>query len=149
MEKISKKLEKAMRSLFSTKPMKFSRIVVHKSVVDNIREFARANHPNEFVALLQGKVKSGKLVVEGLIYQPFSGSKSSSWMRINVPSLSGLIGSVHSHPSSSTKPSNTDLQFFNKNGIIHLITAYPYKEGNLACYDLFGNKQKFEVDKSS
>ncbi|MFH1211253.1 MAG: Mov34/MPN/PAD-1 family protein [archaeon] len=146
MEKLSDKLKKAMMKLFSLDLPKFSNIEIQRTVIENIIDFARTNYPKEFSALLSGQVKDKKLVIEGVIYQPYTGTKSSSWMRINVPMPSRIVGSVHSHPSSSVRPSDADLQFFRKNGVVNLIIGYPYRPNNIACYDYDGNRQPFYID---
>ena len=146
MEKISDKIKRFLTKFFLLDIPKFSKVVVNKSVIENMMDFAKANYPKEFVALLSGEVKNDKLIVEGLVYQPYTGTKSSSWMRINLPSHSRVVGSVHSHPSSSTRPSNADLQFFSKNGVMHFIIGYPYRPTDIACYDLYGEIRKFYID---
>jgi len=146
MGKLSNKLTRFIEKLFSLDLPKFSKIVIHKSVIDDIIDFAKSNYPKEFVALLKGEIKEGKLTLDGLIYQPYTGTKSSSWMRINVPSMSNVVGSVHSHPSQHSKPSNADLQFFRKNGVVHLIIDYPYRINDITCYDFYGNRLQFKVE---
>jgi proteasome lid subunit RPN8/RPN11 len=147
MKNISDKFKRFMEKLFLLEAPKFSRISIKQSVVDNIIDFAKANYPHEFIAILSGQAKDEKLTINSLIYQPYNSSEKSSWVRINIPSMSNVIGSVHSHPSSSLKPSNADLQFFNKNGVVHMIIGYPYRPQDIACYDSSGNRQNFEIDK--
>lgn len=146
MEKLSDKLKRLMTKLFSLDIPKFSKIIIYQSVIDNIIDFAKSNYPKEFIALLSGEVKDSTLNINSLIYQPFSGSKRSSSMKINLPAFSKVVGSVHSHPSQNSTPSVADLQFFNKNGIIHLIIHYPYREVDISCYDLQGNIQPFSIN---
>ncbi len=136
-----------MIRLFSLELPKFSKIVMCESVIENIIDFAKSNYPKEFVALLRGEVKDGKLIVDGLIYQPFVSSKRASSIKLDVPTLSKVVGSVHSHPSSYTEPSNADLQFFNKTGMVHLIIGFPYRDKDIACYDFKGNMQNFGITK--
>ncbi len=145
MDRISKTIRGWLTKLFSLELPQFSKITIQQSVIDNIIEIAKENSPKEFVALLEGKVRNNNLVVYGLVYQPFHASERSTLMRMNLPTISHVVGSVHSHPSSNTRPSNADLTFFNKSGVVHLIIGYPYKKENIAGYDLYGNKAEFEV----
>ncbi|MBR9703370.1 hypothetical protein GOV10_04995, partial [Candidatus Woesearchaeota archaeon] len=49
------------------------------------------------------------------------------------------VGTVHSHPSSSTRWSRADLRLFNKFGWVHAIIGRPYKAENMVFYDKNGN----------
>mgnify|MGYP001606496819 CR=1 FL=1 len=51
-----------------------------------------------------------------------------------------IIGSVHSHPSPSTRPSSADLGFFSRMGKVHLILGHPYRESSFSAYDSGGRK---------
>jgi len=139
---------KFFEKIFGLDKLKFSEVVINRSVIDSIVDLARGSYPNEFIALLQGNVKNKKLIIDGLVYQPYDASRISTIMKMNVPSLSRVVGSVHSHPSKSG-PSSTDLLSFNKRGAIHLIIGYPYSVKDINCYDFEGNKLEFGVDKNN
>jgi len=115
------------------------------TLCETMCEFARQMHPKEFVALIDGKIESETLVVKELVYQQFNSSKSSaSFTSFLLGPASGL-GTVHSHPSSSTQASKTDLFMFSKNGLIHFIIGFPYTKETIVCYDKSGNKLEFEI----
>ena len=137
--------KKFLEKLFSLDNLKFSRIVIKKEVIDNICYFARANYPNEFIALLEGDVKDRILFIHGLIYQPFSKSRHAASISVGMSAPSNYVGSVHSHPSRNSIPSGTDLASFNKRGAVHLIINYPYTPENIKGYDFNGNAVGFEV----
>ena len=119
----------------------FSKIVIEQPVVEDICEFAKNMHPKEFVALLEGKIMENTLRVSGLYYQPFVSGKHTASMRTSL----STYGSVHSHPSSNLRPSQADLRFFNKRGMIHLIIGFPYREQDIALYDFDGNALEFSI----
>ncbi len=148
MNRILKKIKEFFKKMFSLGIPKFSRIIIYQSVIDNIIDFAKANYPKEFVAYLSGKVQEDKLIVDGLLYQPFQASKNSTVMRAFLPNPTGVIGSVHSHPAPYSKPSGADIHFFNKEGMMHLIIGYPYEIQYIVCYDFNGNRIAFEIDKN-
>lgn len=145
MSALSNKLKDFITSLFSQPSFTFSKVVIRRSVIENIIDFAKANYPKEFVALLKGKVKNNVLTVYGLTYQPFHGSRRSSHISMDLPIMSGVVGSVHSHPSRDSGPSLTDLRFFNKSGFVHLIINYPYNPKSIRCYDSKGEVLTFVV----
>lgn len=118
---------------------KFQEILMDREVVEEIIQIARESHPFEFAALLEGKVKKGVLKVNGLVFLPGETSNQGAVMKtFMMPLTTGTVGSVHSHPIPSGEPSTADLQFFAKNGLFHLIIAYPYTEDSILAYDTFG-----------
>jgi proteasome lid subunit RPN8/RPN11 len=118
---------------------RFQEILMDREVVEEIIQIARESHPFEFAALLEGKVKEGVLKVDGLVFLPGETSNQGAVMKtFMMPLTTGTVGSVHSHPIPSGEPSTADLQFFAKNGLFHLIIAYPYTEDSILAYDTFG-----------
>lgn len=146
MGSLSNKLKDFITSLFFQDSFTFSKVVICSSVIEDIIDFAKTNYPKEFIALLKGKIKNNVLTVYGLTYQPFHGSRRSSHISMDLPILSGVVGSVHSHPSRNSGPSLTDLRFFNKSGFVHLIISYPYNHRSIKGYDFRGKKIMFYVE---
>jgi proteasome lid subunit RPN8/RPN11 len=62
-----------------------------------------------------------------------------------LPIYINSVGTFHSHPINSFKPSNADLDFFSRLGKRHLIVAYPYVPESIGVYDSFGKIEKLEV----
>jgi proteasome lid subunit RPN8/RPN11 len=122
------------------------RVIVKRTVIEDIMEFAKANSRREFIALLEGTVDDGKAIVTGVLYQPFTSSEYKAVVHINLPMTSSSIGSVHSHPSGGNTPSGQDLLMFTRTGIVHLIICYPFREQDIACWDLHGNRTQFIVE---
>ena len=56
-----------------------------------------------------------------------------------------IVGTVHSHPSPSARPSKADLVLFNKYGKIHIITANPFNEYSWKIYDHSGKEIKVTI----
>jgi proteasome lid subunit RPN8/RPN11 len=131
--------------LFGFEKYEFESIVVEKEVIDNIIELAKQTHPKEFVAFLEGKIKDKALTIYGLAYQEYEASTNATWSKINFPVMANIVGSVHSHPGPSNRPSNADLNFFSKRGIVHMIIKMPYRQEDIQGYDLKGDKIVFDV----
>ena len=74
-----------------------------------------------------------------------SGDSHAIFKMHMMPVDYNLVGTVHSHPSSSFYPSNTDLVLFQKHGRIHIITANPFNYGTWRAYDFSGNKVELRI----
>ena len=86
-------------------------------------------------------------MIEEVLLMPAStfGSGFSSVRRYMLPIDRSVIGSVHSHPSGSKKPSREDLMSFGKRVGFHLIVGYPAESINdIVCYDGYGNRLPLE-----
>jgi len=144
--KINKKLDNFLQNIFGANKDAFSEVQIDKEVMEEILNIAREAYPNEFVALLQGKVRDGILKIDGLIFLPGTTSDEGAVMQIfMLPLKSGAVGSVHSHPGYSAHPSDADIQFFAKNGFFHLIVAEPYDLDSIKAYDAFGNLADYQI----
>jgi proteasome lid subunit RPN8/RPN11 len=53
-------------------------------------------------------------------------------------------GSVHSHPNGVLRPSDADLQTFNK-GKVHIIVGAPYGKTDWKAFDQEGDPRKLDV----
>jgi proteasome lid subunit RPN8/RPN11 len=121
------------------------RAIIPRDVLIDIMDFAGEAYPKEFISLLEGKSEGEKITLTSLIYQPFVSSSYSASSRFNVPIGLNIIGTVHSHPSGNNSPSGTDLTLFGRQGLIHFIISFPYREQNLACFDNDGKPIEFEI----
>ncbi|MFP4631908.1 MAG: Mov34/MPN/PAD-1 family protein [Halobacteriota archaeon] len=112
---------------------------------------SRDTHPREFMGVL-ATTSSKKLDVRGRLDEDgdvitdvmvIPGSKSGEVMATiredMIPTGLGGVGTVHSHPSGSTRPSDEDLRTFSKKGRRHIIVGYPYDERSWTCYDREGD----------
>jgi proteasome lid subunit RPN8/RPN11 len=134
-----------LRRLFELDRYEFNRVVIDKEVMDNIIELAKQTYPKEFIAFLEGKARGGVMRISGLLYQEYEASRNATAARIDLPLTSSAVGSVHSHPGPGNLPSNTDMRFFSKHGVVHLIIRTPYRQEDVAAYDLRGRRIGFEI----
>ncbi len=132
--------------MFGLGKKKFTEINIDRELVEEIIDIAKESYPNEFSAMLQGKVKDSILKIDELIFLPGAASESGAFMEIfMMPMLSDAVGSVHSHPGYSAQPSGADLQFFAKRGYFHMIIAQPYNEESIHAYDGYGELVDYSI----
>jgi len=135
-----------LKKFFEIERYEFDRIIFEKDVIHNIIELAKQTYPKEFIAFLEGKQKKRILRIYGLAYQEYHANEHSTLSKINFPITSSIVGSAHSHPGPSNRPSRADLHFFSKRGMVHLIIRHPYDEQDIQAYDNKGNRIGFEVE---
>ena len=122
------------------------RIVLTKQIMDSIITYAKSWHPNEGILILQGKKDKNLIRVTGLVIPPFSthGPYYSGFPMYELPFDLSYIGTIHSHPGGSNKPSLEDLNHFF--GLVSLIICHPYEVQNIAAYDRNGNNMELETE---
>lgn len=96
-------------------------------------------HPNEAILILSGKSKKGNIIIEGLVIAPFShsGPTFAGFPHSFLPFDLSYVGTVHSHPIGSAKPSVTDLHNFF--GLVSLIVKAPYGDEDIFAWDSKSN----------
>lgn len=138
--------QRLMSYLLGTDKKIFQEVHIDQEVVDEILNISMESYPNEFVAILQGKVKDSILHIDGLLFLPGETSENGAVMNIfMMPLVDEGVGSVHSHPGYDGSPSDADLYFFSKNGLFHLIIAQPYNLDSIFAYNSFGELVDFKV----
>jgi proteasome lid subunit RPN8/RPN11 len=138
--------QRLMSYLLGTDKKIYHKVNIDREVVDEILQIAQEAYPNEFAALLEGKITGGVLHIDGLLFLPGETSDKGAVMNIFMRSLVDEgIGSVHSHPGYDGSPSDADLHFFSKNGLFHLIIAQPYTLDSISAYNSFGELIDFKV----
>lgn len=125
--------------LFDIDKLRFNQIIMEKNIVDDIIDFAKTNHPREFVAFFHGIIKNKKLIIDGLVYNEYISNEISATPIFHFPDKS-FYGSVHSHPGYINKPSKADKQFFHKTGIVNAIICMPYSKENMRFYNHQGEE---------
>lgn len=138
-------IKKLISKFFGLDKYSFNHVKISKETLVGITQFALESHPREFIMFLQGKVKNKELLIEGLVFQEYYANEDSAMPMIRLPMVSGVVGSVHSHPGISNKPSDADLHFFSKHGFVHLIIKKPYGVQDIAAYDKNGKRIGFEI----
>ncbi len=142
---LSKSLGRFFIKLFSLDKYEYNKIQIKKQVVTKIMLFARGSYPKEFIAILKGEVKDKVVIIDDVMYQQYSSSVVSTSMRMNLPVSSGSVGTVHSHPSHNSRPSQADLQSFSKRGLVHFIINFPYRVNDLRAYNSQGDVLEFDI----
>lgn len=122
-------------------------IIIRKNALLSALAGARAAYPNEFLCLLLGRREKGDLIIEDTMIPPGimvkeTMSSFSEWM---LPVIDGLVGTFHSHPGGSLRPSRQDLRLFSQKGGANFIAAEPFGEKDVACYYGDGKKADFRV----
>lgn len=121
--------------------LKFSESQIPYEIIEEIINLAKQSYPNEFVALFEGEIKEEILKIEKLIFLPGETSNQGATLNtLMLPPNMKILGSVHSHPGPINNPSNADLHFFSKMGLIHMIISEPYDITDIATFNSFGER---------
>jgi proteasome lid subunit RPN8/RPN11 len=113
---------------------------IKREMILGILEIAREKYPNEFLATLTQR--RGIIHEINIIPGTIEGDRFSSLNPYMQPPdvKFNVVGSVHSHPSPSARPSQADIIFFGKNGHTHIIVAYPFTMHSWRAYDGYGKQ---------
>lgn len=140
------KLNNLLGKLLGTSKYHFEEVYIENDVIEEIINIAKEAYPNEFMALLDGKIEEDILRITGLVFLPIETSQEGAVMQVFMQPLSiNSLGSVHSHPGPSASPSNADLEFFAKRGLFHMIIAEPFDRESIRAYDSFGNSARYRI----
>jgi proteasome lid subunit RPN8/RPN11 len=120
-------------------------VVMARRVADGIITYAKSWHPHEGILILQGKIKKEEIILEGLIIPPFSlhGPYYSGFSGYELPFDLSYIGTAHSHPGGSNKPSLEDLN--NYYGLVSIIISYPYEDNTIGAFDRNGKNMEIKI----
>jgi len=122
----------------------FNDIIISTKIIQKITDLPKETHPKEFLAFFEGKI--GKdIIINDIFYQPYLANDHSASPRLDIPLTTNTIGSIHSHPSFSNRPSRADRRFFRKNGIVHAIIKYPYNKEDIAFYNNHGEPIEVKI----
>ena len=116
---------------------------IDRSLMEMVNQAARDSLPNEFMAMLRAEegVVSELLLVPGTL----QGNDSALVMLHMLPIDYTVVGTIHSHPGYSNRPSKQDLELFRRYGMIHIITCLPYDENSWQAYDHQGSMIELPV----
>src|ERR1044071_851863 len=114
-------------------------VAITRQAADGIITYSKAKHPNEAILVLQGASKKDHILIDRLVIPPFamSGPFYSGFPVHDLPFDLSYLGTVHSHPGGSNKPSLEDLNHFF--GIVSLIISHPYEDDSLGAFDRNGH----------
>ena len=116
---------------------------IDKAVLKMIFAASKETYPREFMGLLRAE----KGVITELILLPgtTSGDSHAIFYRHMLPIDFSIIGTAHSHPSSSPNPSKADKHLFQRYGRVHIISARPYSIKTWKAYDHKGMERELRV----
>ena len=120
-------------------------VAIPGELLDSMLSFAMMHHPREAILLLRGSVGRDGITIEEHLLPPFanSGRGFAQFPPHMIPIDFSIMGTLHSHPSGSSKPSPTDLNHLY--GRIMVIVAYPYIRDRVAVYDKRGETLSIEI----
>lgn len=118
---------------------------IKRAVAETIIEAAKQTLPNEFAALLGGNARE-HAVTELIVVPAIFGSEHAIIRTDLLPITEKNVGSVHSHPNHSNRPSPADKKMFRSQGTIHFIVCQPYSFQTLRAFDEKGNPVAFEIE---
>ena len=116
---------------------------VEREVLEMVNESAREVYPREFVATL--RAEKGVITEVMLLPGTIQGSRSGTLMLHMMPIDLSVVGTAHSHPSHSNRPSRADINLFGRYGNTHIITCLPYDTSSWRAYDYNGREKELEV----
>ncbi|MGQ9586992.1 MAG: Mov34/MPN/PAD-1 family protein [Thermoplasmata archaeon] len=116
---------------------------IKKRTLKMILEASKSSYPEEFGAILRAR----KGVIHELILLPgtIAGERSALFRLHNLPIDFTVVGTVHSHPSGSCRPSGADLDLFRRFGWVHIIVCEPYDRSSWAAYDGRGARKELKL----
>jgi proteasome lid subunit RPN8/RPN11 len=128
-----------------TQPARNKQVLMTRQAADGIITYARTWHPNEGILILQGKSKRHQIIIDGLIIPPFSshGPYYSGFPTYDLPFDLSYIGTAHSHPGGSNRPSLEDLN--NYYGLVSVIISHPYVDESMGAFDRNGIEIGLEI----
>jgi proteasome lid subunit RPN8/RPN11 len=121
--------------------------MIERRCLDLILESSKSNFPNEFGALLRVD-KIAKTTITEVVLLPgtISGDSHAIFKLYMLPIDYSIVGTVHSHPSSISRPSSADLDLFNHFGRIHLIVGVsPFGGTSWQAYDYKGEEVQVQT----
>jgi proteasome lid subunit RPN8/RPN11 len=117
--------------------------LIKERTLKMIMEASKDSYPKEFGALLRAE---NNIIYEiALIPGTISGNVHVIFQSYAIPIDFSYVGSVHSHPSGNTHPSDADLHMFSNTGPVHIIVGYPYNLTNYSAYTRNGDPLKLEL----
>jgi proteasome lid subunit RPN8/RPN11 len=121
------------------------KVALTRQAADGIITFAKTWHPNEAILILQGGRKGDTITIDGLVVPPFTsnGPFFSGFSLYDLPFDSSYVGTAHSHPGASNKPSLEDLNHFF--GLVSVIISFPYEYETIGAFDRNGTAMPVSV----
>ena len=132
--------------ILGNKDEEFTEVRVDREVLESVIYYSKKSYPNEFLAFFDGEIKDKILYITGLIFLPGERSENSAIIHTElIPMNTKYMGSVHSHPGPSARPSEADLRTFSRNGYFHMIVCLPYSIETFKSYDRYGQPMDYTL----
>jgi proteasome lid subunit RPN8/RPN11 len=132
--------------ILGNKDEEFTEVRVDREVLESAIYYSKKSYPNEFLAFFDGEIKDKILYITGLIFLPGERSSTSAIIHTEmIPMNTKYMGSVHSHPGPSARPSGADLRTFSRHGYFHMIVCLPYSLETFKSYDRYGQPMDYTV----
>jgi len=125
------------------------KISMRQELLQTMLEGAKRLYPKESILLLRGRKSKNQIGITDLLVPPLAtyGHGFANIPLHMMPMDFSIVGTMHSHPSGSFKPSNTDLNHFF--GAILMIAAFPFEnETNVAVYNRNGQRLALQITES-
>lgn len=124
-------------------------IGITESVMETVIESSKSSHPDEFLCFLigtpaeeydsidkdEGKVIDDFYIIPGTKTNPISAQVQN----VNIPVTKDIIGTLHSHPNGSTRPSDEDRNIFRQYPV-NIILGHPYDKETWMAYSSKGEE---------
>ncbi len=124
----------------------FSEVKVDREVLESVIYYSKEAYPNEFLAFFDGEIKDKILYITGLLFIPGETCETGAVVHTElIPMNTKYLGSVHSHPGPSARPSDADLMTFSRNGYFHMIVCLPYSFATFKAYDRYGQPMDYSI----
>lgn len=124
----------------------FNEVRVDREVLDSVIYYSKKAYPNEFLAFFDGKIQDKILYITGLLFVPGETCETGALVHTElIPMSTKYMGSVHSHPGPSARPSGPDLNTFSKYGYFHMIVCLPYSLETFKAYDRYGSPLDYSI----
>ena len=124
-----------------------ARLILKRSVVDSILTYAQMAYPKEGILLLRGQATPQETVISDVVIPPRAvhgfGFANFPWHMLPIDR--SILGTVHSHPSGSLRPSVQDVNHYY--GRIMIITVYPFQSRqDLGAFDRNGAIVNYDIE---
>ena len=124
----------------------FNEVRVDREVLESVLYYSKKSYPNEFLAFFDGEIKDKILYITGLIFLPGETCETGAVIHTEmIPMNTKYMGSVHSHPGPSARPSDADLMTFSRHGYFHMIVCLPYSLETFRSYDRYGDHMDYTI----
>lgn len=132
--------------IFKNEADEFNQVRVDREVMESVIYYAKQAYPNEFLAFFDGEIKNKILYITSLIFLPGETCETGAVIHSElIPMNTSYLGSVHSHPGPSARPSDADLKTFSRHGYFHMIVCLPYSFETFRAYDRYGNPLSYTI----